>query len=307
MESVIEWTRAPRRAARSASSPQPVPISRTRLPSPTPVTSSSRSILRPWASSRLASPVAGSSGRPSASASKSAGRVAHGRVEEQLEQLVRQVVVVGDELAGLLLVGPVEVGALGDHERAGALQPVGDQGRHLGREHGEEVAEVLRLVGVPGAGEVGLAEADQAVAADPGVELVGAVDPHRRARRGRGPRADRDRSRSRRSRPAARPRPGTGCARSGTRSSCAARRAARTGRASRALKGRVGLRVIAGTPLPGGGAGRGRIGSLRSHSQTPCARISSALRSAAGAARHGLASVASPRRVAVKRCRRLAR
>ena len=50
-----------------------------------------------------------------------------------------------------------------------------DQPRQLGGEHGEEAAEV---VGVPCAGEVGLAEADQAVAADPGEELVGAVDGH---------------------------------------------------------------------------------------------------------------------------------
>ena len=45
-------TVAPRRAARIASSPQPVPISRTRLPSPTPAWSSSRSILRTWARGR---------------------------------------------------------------------------------------------------------------------------------------------------------------------------------------------------------------------------------------------------------------
>ena len=53
------------------------------------------------------------------------------------------------------------------------------QGRHLGGEHLEEAAEVL---GVPGAGEVGLAEPDQLVAAEPGEELLGPVhDGHRAA------------------------------------------------------------------------------------------------------------------------------
>ena len=70
--------------------------------------------------------------------------VAQRRVEEQPEQVVGQVVVVGDQVARPGLVGLVEVGALRDHEGARALQPRRDQGRHLGREDGEEAAEVAR-------------------------------------------------------------------------------------------------------------------------------------------------------------------
>ena len=44
--------------------------------------------------------------------------------------------------------------------------------------HGQEAGHVL---GVPGAGQVGLAEADEAVAAEPGVELVGPVHAHDRS------------------------------------------------------------------------------------------------------------------------------
>ena len=49
VDRVTEVTVAPRRAARMQSSPQPEPISSTRVPWPTPASSSSRSILRPWA------------------------------------------------------------------------------------------------------------------------------------------------------------------------------------------------------------------------------------------------------------------
>ncbi len=51
-ESVIDRTVAPRAAARTANSPQPVPISSTRVPSSTRAASRRRSILRSWASWR---------------------------------------------------------------------------------------------------------------------------------------------------------------------------------------------------------------------------------------------------------------
>ena len=49
MDSVTVVTRAPRRAACSASSPQPVPISSTWCRSLTPAASRMRSIFRSWA------------------------------------------------------------------------------------------------------------------------------------------------------------------------------------------------------------------------------------------------------------------
>ena len=66
------------------------------------------------------------------------------------------------------------------HQAAEPLQRPRDQVGDVGGQHGQERRQVL---GVPGAGEVGLAEADQAVAAQPGEELVGPVHGHRRARR----------------------------------------------------------------------------------------------------------------------------
>ena len=57
----------------------------------------------------------------------------------------------------------------GDVRRAQPLHPPGTQVGDLARKHGERAAEVL---GVPGAGHVGLAEADQAVVAEPGEELL---------------------------------------------------------------------------------------------------------------------------------------
>ena len=168
-----------------ASSPQPVPISSTRVPSPTSVWSSSRSILRACASASDSLSALGRRGLQVVAAVGHRGvverrGVAQRLVEEQLEQVVGQVVVVRDVARVLSSVFLCARRRAAHVRRAQLLQRSGDQGRQLGGQHGEEAAEVL---GVPGAGQVGLAEADQAVAAEPGVELrrvAGSASPVRR-------------------------------------------------------------------------------------------------------------------------------
>ena len=91
-------TVAPRRAARIASSPQPEPISSSRVPSPTPAWSSSRSNLRPWAASRSARCGV----RRQLVVGEERRGVAQRRVEELLEELVGEVVVVRDVLLRVL-------------------------------------------------------------------------------------------------------------------------------------------------------------------------------------------------------------
>ncbi len=110
--------------------------------------------------------------------------VAQARVEEQLEQLVRQVVVMGD-VAPCVGAGAALVARRAHHgDRAESLQALGDQRRHVRGQHLEEAAEVVR---VPRAGQVGLAEPDQHPAAEPGEELLRAMHGHRRPTGAEGP------------------------------------------------------------------------------------------------------------------------
>jgi len=76
-----------------------------------------------------------------------------------------------DDLAGFLTVPAARMATLVPEP----LQRRRDQARQVGSQHGQETAEVLR---VPGAGQVGLAEADQPVATEPGEELCRPLDPH---------------------------------------------------------------------------------------------------------------------------------
>ena len=92
--------------------------------------------------------------------------------------------MVRDVLPRGAAAAPVGVGDPGDDDRPQPLQGSRHQVRDLGAEHGEEVAErTVRRVRpfVPGAGEVGLAEADQLVPGDPGEQLVRPVDVHLRS------------------------------------------------------------------------------------------------------------------------------
>ena len=138
------------------SSPQPVPISSTRLPGPTRAASSRRSILRRCASA--------SCDRCRRQRVEQRAGVGHRLVEELGEQLIGQVVVLRDVPPGLLGLLSCERGwrttAIGRSRCSAARNQVGHRLGELG-EHADEV------VRAPLAGHVGLAEADQAVAADP--------------------------------------------------------------------------------------------------------------------------------------------
>ncbi|GAA5019217.1 hypothetical protein GCM10025734_72060 [Kitasatospora paranensis] len=98
--------------------------------------------------------------------------VGHGRVEEEREQLVRQVVVAADVLLGVVGGGEFGVRRALHVEAAQPLRAGGDEGLGGGGERGQQGDEVG---GVPVAGLVGLAEADQAARADPVQEGLGAV------------------------------------------------------------------------------------------------------------------------------------
>ena len=82
---------------------------------------------------------------------------------------------MGDVLTGVRARAALAARRTPHRERPQALQPVGDEPRHLGREHGQERAEVGR---VPGPGQVGLTEADQGAVAEPGEELLGSLHGH---------------------------------------------------------------------------------------------------------------------------------
>ena len=290
-------TVAPRRAARIASSPHPVPISRTRVPSVTPASSSRRSILRPCASAKsglwtervggcrwaLVEWRPGGHGRCRAGVRRGeggveeGGRIAQRLVEEEREEVVGQVVVVRDVgLAvglGAALVARACRGVTKARSRCSELR---DERGDPGGGHGEEPGEV---VGVPGAGQVGLAEADQAVAAEAGVELVGTVHAHASGRRwpsraaggllddGHGEPAYGGAEQ-----PAGDGRGDRGAGTGGQRLQGRHALGAQLAGAAR----RVGSsRGVIARP-PGGGGGRGRTGSRRAHSQMPWARISAA-------------------------------
>ena len=161
---------APRRAARIASSPQPVPISSTRVPSPTPacveqpLDLAGLRLLEVAARAPRSAPSPGVRRRVTDRGREQRRGVAQRRVEEQPEQVVGQVVVVRRCCRGSgRLVLRWSRGAPGDVQaRAARCSRRRHQGGDLGGEHGQEAAEVG--VGVPRAGQVGLAEADQAVA-----------------------------------------------------------------------------------------------------------------------------------------------
>ena len=147
---------APRLAARSASSPQPVPISSSRVPGPSPARSSRRSILR-----RCAAPAGARLPPAGLLCPVEQGRgVGHGLVEEEREQLVGQVVVLAHVLAGTFSCLPVGGRRAADDDRAQPLQPGRDEVGDV-RRPGRSAARSGRRA-VPVAGHVGLAEADQA-------------------------------------------------------------------------------------------------------------------------------------------------
>ena len=271
------------------------------MPSPTPAWSSSRSILRPWAASRSPPRAAARPGvrrgrlpvvAPVDHVAVEQRRgVAQRRVEEQLEQVVGQVVVVRDVVACLL--ASVLRGGRGVRGTVTARSRCSGRGTRSCSSRGQHGQEAGEVVGLPGAGEVGLAEADQAVAAEPREELVRAVQHHRRtaaavrrdaARAGRVLGGDldghRQPARRRRGTAGGRPRRTRGCAgRSGP---------GRVPASAQRLRGGLGTGGGEGHRFrhpPGGGWGRGRTGSRRAHSQRPWARMRSEPRSAAGAAR----------------------
>ena len=185
------------------------------------------------------------------------------------------------------------LGRLAHDEGAQPLERLGDQVRHLGGQHGEEAVEVL---GVPGAGEVGLAEADQLVAAEPQEELVRAAHDHRPDRPGRAVfvtdvDGDVEPVDGRLEQGPGDPRSDAGPGAVGTTS--------RPGQwfAER----RAEVMVMAGPPSARG-VGRGCIGSRRSHSQMPCIRIRAVPRMAAGAVCLGERSARRPGQRGAERC-----
>ena len=107
--------------------------------------------------------------------------VGHGLVEEQREQLVGQVVVAADVTAGAvagLLVGGRRAAY---RQRAHPLQRGRDEVAGAGGEHSQQAGQVGA---VPVAGQVRLAEPDQAGGAEAAEELPGPVQDHDRRVRG---------------------------------------------------------------------------------------------------------------------------
>ena len=97
--------------------------------------------------------------------------------EEGREQVVGQVVVPGDVRAGVLLGVPLGPGRAGQVQPAQFLQRFGHQLSDAG---GEDLHHRGEVIGVPVAGHVGLAQADQSAVAEPGREIVRAVHGHHR-------------------------------------------------------------------------------------------------------------------------------
>ncbi len=199
-------------------------------------------------------------------------RVRHRLVQEEREEVVREVVVTLDVAPGtgpgVLLPGgrPVHV------EPPQALHPRGDQARHARREGRQHRRGV---VGVPVAGHERLTEADQAVGAEPPEERV-AAHTHQG---GVGPPATDD------------PAVGETHAQHQARDH-AQEEAAGDGRVHRPVPGRRrellprarGPRLPIGerqcfrhpsphTPSCTGAGGRGTTGSRRNHNRMPCSRI----------------------------------
>ena len=183
-------------------------------------------------------------------------------------------------------------------EGAQPLQRLGDQGGDPGGGHGEEAGQVL---GVPGAGHVGLAEADEVVASEARVELVGTVDVHRRAALAEATaRATLDHGDVEAVDGGVEETPGDG---GGDRGAGAAAQRLEGGHA---LRGGDGCALVASVLLEGHRTpscrwvGRGRIGSRRAHSQMPWARISALPRSAAPRVVRRGTSLRVPVRLALK-------
>ena len=270
-DSVTERTCAPRAAARMHSSPQPVPISSTRLPGPTRAASSRRSILRRCASarSRRRWPAASRTARWNRSWSRRG---------------TRRTVRWTGRSARRRCAGPAPgccaASGAGARRRSGrsrcsatgtrSAMDVGERGQHPGE-----------VVGRPFAGHVGLAEADQAVAADPAGHRRRAGESPSSAASGR-PR----RSPSRPDTPAA---PAGVRRRGGAAASAIAPTRHSTGHAgTRATSGqRCGIgcelrfpamsMVTAGRPFRvRSTVVRGTTGTRRSHSVMPWTRIRSA-------------------------------
>jgi hypothetical protein len=111
-------------------------------------------------------------------------RVGHRLVQEQREQVVRQVVVLMgvNPRAGLVRVGPG--GRAGHVQSPQPLQLPRDQPVHPAAEQGQQPGQVIAL---PVARHVGLAESDQAASADPPVEVGGAVQQQPRRAGAAGP------------------------------------------------------------------------------------------------------------------------
>ena len=204
---------------------------------------------------------------------------------------------MSDVLAGVLRAADLFGRRLADDQRAELLERLGDEVLHPRGQHGQEPAEVL---GVPGAGQVGLAEADQLVAAQPQEELLGTGDHHDRAAAAVGLVADVDGDVE----------PVDGGAEEGPGD-------ARGEAGAGARRELVEARPVLGAEVDRGGrrgrssldsllgwVGRGWIGSRRSHSQMPCIRIRSAPRMAAGAAGRRVVGTAPGQRGVERRHRR---
>src|SRR5262249_53366652 len=99
--------------------------------------------------------------------------VGQARVEELLEQLVRQVVVVSGVAPRVGPGAALAAGGPRDGEAAELLPALRYQPGQVTGQHGQDGAEVGS---VPGPGEVRLAEPDQQPAPEPGEELVGPMD-----------------------------------------------------------------------------------------------------------------------------------
>ena len=104
-------------------------------------------------------------------------RVCHCVVEEFGEQLVRQIVVVGDVASGLYSAVVLRPRVANHRQRPEPLQRRGNQFDETLRELGEKANQII---GVPVTRHVGLAETNQAVAAHPADQRLRPVDHHRR-------------------------------------------------------------------------------------------------------------------------------
>ena len=103
--------------------------------------------------------------------------VRHGVVEELGEQVVGQVVVLGDVAPRLPAAVVVRTRLANHGEGPKALQ---DRRNQFGEPLGELGEQTREIVGAPVAGHVRLAEADEPVAPHPADHRVGPVHEHRR-------------------------------------------------------------------------------------------------------------------------------